>query len=91
MGKIRLAANLESDGTVTSVHFQSLNSTGGLWLETLTDVCSDDESIAADIWWKVEMSFLILKNSKGTKLSNFVTVLSLLRISVTTLLNNFIK
>jgi hypothetical protein len=57
LGKIRLSANMESDGVMASTMFSSSISTNGKWSEVLVDACSSDETIPEDIWWKVSTFF----------------------------------
>jgi hypothetical protein len=53
VGKISLAANLESDGVITSTMFFDNSTTTAGWEELLMDSCPANETIAADAMWKV--------------------------------------
>ena len=53
LGKIKLSANMESNGIIASSMFFSNSSTNGQWSEVLVSACSDDDTIAQDVWWKV--------------------------------------
>jgi hypothetical protein len=45
---------MESNGLISSSMFFSNSSTNGQWSEVLVAACSNDDTIAQDVWWKVE-------------------------------------
>jgi hypothetical protein len=55
LGKIKLSANMESNGIVASTLFGSDISTNDEWSEVLVPACGgpDDEATSGEIWWKV--------------------------------------
>ena len=60
VGKINLAANLESDGVITSTMFFDNSTTTAGWEELLMDSCPANETIAADTMWKVRTRFTVM-------------------------------
>jgi len=57
LGKIQLAANMESNGIIASSMFMSNGSANGEWAEVLVAACSALDTISQDVWWKVRLVF----------------------------------
>ena len=53
LGKIKLGANLESNGVIFYTMFSDNSTSSDNWNEFLVESCSDNDTIADGSWWKV--------------------------------------